>query len=290
MSATLVGEVQVMSDELFGRFAAFIYDFAGIHLTAQKKTLMTSRFQKRLRALGLSDYGEYFERVRQDQDESVRMLDCISTNTTKFFRENHHFEFLRQQLIPALARSRADSKEIRIWSAGCSTGEEPYSIAITVSEALRGLFPGADPADPFCGWDVKILATDLSTRVLAAAQAGIYPEEQLAGDMAPEMLKRHFRKGTGNSQGTVAVKEHLKGAVVFRRLNLKEQAYPLSRKFDLIFCRNVMIYFDDAMKRHVLQLFHQNLHTDGHIFLGHSETMFNSDLFKPVGITVYRRE
>jgi chemotaxis protein methyltransferase CheR len=289
MSEIAITELQSMSDELFEQFAKFIYDFAGIHLSSQKKVLLVSRFQKRLRALGLSSFHEYYRKVQNDEDESVIMLNCISTNTTKFFRENHHFEYLKDILVPALVRSRESERVIRIWSAGCSTGEEPYSIAVAVSEALRYLFPDADENDPYCGWELKILATDISTQVIAAAQVGTYSTEQLPEDLAPEILRRHFRKGTGAYTGTVAVKEHLKRAVSFRRLNLRDAVYPFTKTFDLIFCRNVMIYFDNAMKSDVLSKFHQNLHRDGHIFLGHSETMFSSDLFRPVGITVYRR-
>ncbi|BCS52679.1 protein-glutamate O-methyltransferase CheR [Geobacter sp. SVR] len=289
MSETAVNDTPLMTDELFQLFAKFIYDFAGIRLSDQKKTLMVSRFQKRLRALGLSSYQEYYKRVKADEDETIIMLNCISTNTTKFFRENHHFEYLRDTLIPRLVESRCQQREIRIWSAGCSTGEEPYSIAVSVSEALRERFPNADPDDPFCGWDVKILASDISTNVLASAQRGIYSMEQLPDRLAPDFLRRHFLKGTEALTGAFAVKDFLKQVVRFRRLNLKDATYPFTKKFDLIFCRNVMIYFDDPMKNHVLNMFHRNLSDDGHLFLGHSETMFNNALFKPVGITVYRR-
>lgn len=279
----------VMTDELFQLFARFIYDFAGITLSERKKTLMVSRFQKRLRALGLSSYHEYYKKVKADEDECIIMLNCISTNTTKFFRENHHFERLKDTLMPILLDSRRKQREIRIWSAGCSSGEEPYSIAISVCEALRECFPDADPADPYCGWDIKVLATDISTNVLASAQRGLYSTEQLPAGLDREFLGRYFLKGNGTFSGMVTVKDFLKQAIRFRRLNLKDAAYPFSQRFDLIFCRNVMIYFDDAMKKHVLNGFHRHLATDGHIFLGHSETMFNNALFKPVGITVYRR-
>jgi chemotaxis protein methyltransferase CheR len=289
MVETSTNDMPLMTDELFQLFAKFIYDFAGIRLNDQKKTLMVSRFQKRLRALGLTSYHEYYKKVRADEDESIIMLNCISTNTTKFFRENHHFEYLKDQLIPRLIKSRCQEREICIWSAGCSTGEEPYSIAISVIEALRECLPNADPADPFCGWDIKILATDISTNVLASAQRGLYSTEQLPEGLEPEFLRQYFLKGNSIFAGMVTVKDFLKRAVRFRRLNLKDATYPFTRRFDLIFCRNVMIYFDDTMKNHVLNRFHQHLADDGHIFLGHSETMFNNSLFTPVGITVYSR-
>ena len=159
-----------MNEELFQLFATLIYNHAGIRLNEQKKTLLVSRLQKRIRSLGCAGYHDYYKRVKVDEDERVMMLNCISTNTTKFFRENHHFEFLRDTLIPGLIESRDTQKELRIWSAGCSTGEEPYSIAISISEAFRDMFQNWDPIDPYCGWSVKILATDISTNVLNRAQ------------------------------------------------------------------------------------------------------------------------
>ena len=177
-STTSNGNPQI-SDDLFKLFAKLIYDFAGIRLTDQKKTLVTSRFQKRLRTLGLASYSDYYKMVKANEDERVLMLNSITTNTTNFFRENHHFEYLRETVIPELLQTKHCKKEIRIWSAGCSSGEEPYSIAISVCEAFRDAYPNADPNDPFCGWEIKILATDISTKVLAAAQSGVYGLEQI---------------------------------------------------------------------------------------------------------------
>lgn len=280
-----------MSDELFRLFAKLIYDFAGIHLNAQKKVLVVSRLQKRLMTLGLPNYHDYYKLVKVDEGERIFMMNSISTNTTKFFRENHHFEFLRDILVPELVQSRVATREIRIWSAGCSTGEEPYSIAITVCEALREQFPNADPTDPFCGWDIRILASDISTKVLDIAQNGIYNAEQIPTGLPQELLQRYLQKGRNASIGKIKVKEFLKQVIRFRRLNFKEPTYPFTSRFDVIFCRNVMIYFDDAMKNHVFHKFHQHLASDGHLFLGHSETMTaGATMFSPVDITVYRRQ
>lgn len=279
-----------ISDDLFLLFAKLIYDFAGIRLSDTKKTLVTSRFQKRLRTLGLSGYNEYYKLVKSDEDERIMMLNSITTNTTKFFRENHHFEYLRDTLIPRLLESRRAKKEIRIWSAGCSSGEEPYSIAISICEAFREAFPNGDQSNLFCGWDVKILATDISTNVLATAQRGLYGLEQIPEGLPNELMQRYFLKGNNVYSGSIAVKEKLKQGISFRRLNFKDAVYPFSRKFDLIFCRNVMIYFDEEMKSHVLKKFHNHVAHDGHLFLGHSETMFGNSLFSPVHITVYARQ
>ena len=278
-----------MNEELFQLFATLIYNHAGIRLNEQKKTLLVSRLQKRIRSLGCAGYHDYYKRVKVDEDERVMMLNCISTNTTKFFRENHHFEFLRDTLIPGLIESRDTQKELRIWSAGCSTGEEPYSIAISISEAFRDMFQNWDPIDPYCGWSVKILATDISTNVLNRAQEGLYDRGQLPEGLSQDFLRHYFLKGNNSFAGMVTVKNFLKDVIRFRRLNFKDMSYPFSCKFDLIFCRNVMIYFDDTMKNHVLDKFCQHLAVDGHIFLGHSETILNNSLFKSVGITVYRR-
>lgn len=290
MSETTSKDNLQISDELFQLFAKLIYDFAGIRLSGQKKTLVVSRFQKRLRGLGLDNYNDYYKLVKLDEEERIVMLNSITTNTTKFFRENHHFEFLRENLIPALLESRCANREIRIWSAGCSTGEEPYSIAMSVCEVLREYYPKADPDDPYCGWNIKILATDIDTNVLASAQRGLYDLEQVPAGLPKEMLQRYFLRGNSGYSGMVTVKEMLKRAISFRRLNFKDSVYPFAKKFDMIFCRNVMIYFDEAMKNHVLKKFHQHLTQDGYLFLGHSETMFGNSQFTPAHITVYRKQ
>ncbi len=276
-----------MSDELFQLFARLIYDVAGIQLSGQKKTLVMTRFQKRLRMLGLTRYEEYLQLVREDRNEFILMLNSITTNTTKFFRENHHFDFLRETLLPHLLQQKRATREIRIWSAGCSSGEEPYSIAITLLEKLKNITGGYDRNDPCRGWDIKILATDISTKVLAAAQEGGYNAESLQADLANPLLATYFERA---DDGRYLVRPGVKQLVRFRRLNFKEQSYPFKKSFDLIFCRNVMIYFDDAMKQHLLARFHQHLAPHGHLFLGHSETMFGNRLFTPVHITVYRKQ
>jgi chemotaxis protein methyltransferase CheR len=267
-----------MSDEIFGLFQNLIYTTAGIRLSSQKKGLLSSRLLRRLKKLGIDSLHEYYRRVKDDNDELVEMLNCISTNTTHFFREAHHFEYLKNKIMPELLKTRSSEKALRIWSAGCSTGEEPYSIAITVCEALGDMH----------GWDIKILATDISTKVLDAAQRGIY-EYEAVSDMSEDIVHRYFLKGTGENIGKIKVKDFLKDMIRFRRLNLKDGTYPFKRKVDVIFCRNVMIYFDEDMKQHVLSMFHRHLSDSGYLFLGHSETMLGSSGFKPVFITVYKK-
>ena len=267
-----------LSDEVFGLFQNLIYTTAGIRLSSQKKGLLSSRLLKRLKKLGIDSLHEYYRRVKDDSNELVEMINCISTNTTHFFRENHHFEYLKNKIMPELLTIKSSGKTIRIWSAGCSTGEEPYSIAITLCEALGDMR----------GWDIKVLATDISTKVLGAAQSGIY-EYEAVSDMPEDIVRRYFLRGAGENTGKIKVRDFLKDMIRFRRLNLKDGAYPFKRKFDVIFCRNVMIYFDEDMKQHVLSMFHRHLSDSGHLFLGHSETMLGSNGFKPVFITVYKK-
>ncbi len=271
-----------LSDEVFALFSNLIYRTSGIRLGLQKKGLLISRLSRRLLALRINSFYNYFKRVRENEDELAWMLDCISTNTTKFFRECHHFEYLRGSIIPELIRSKPD-RTIRVWSAGCSTGEEPYSIAITIFEALRdeGLSP--------MGWDIKILATDISNRVLQIGKRGVYEMDQLPPALPQDVLTRYFLKGVGRNEGKVKVKDPLREVVRFGRLNLKDPTYPFRKRFDIIFCRNVMIYFDEEMKRHVISNLRHHLAESGYLFLGHSETIFGDGGFVPVSTTVYRK-
>ncbi len=273
-----------LSDEMFFLFSDLIYRAAGIKLNVQKKSLLISRLMKRLKKHNMDSFTEYYKKVKADEEELVEMLNCISTNTTKFFREKHHFEYLKNKVMPELLKNKADERIIRIWSAGCSTGEEPYSITIAVCEALKEF--GVKSSEL---WDIKILATDISTKVLRTADAGIYEYEQLPEEMPKEIISRYFLKGNKENEGLIKVKDFIRDKIRFRRLNLKDGEYPLKRSFDVIFCRNVMIYFDDGMKRHVISKFHQHLSDRGHLFLGHSETVFDREQLVPTYITVYKK-
>lgn len=280
-SLNMCGELEI-NDELFSRFTELIYSVAGIRLGPSKKILVTSRLMRRVKALELEGLTEYFHRVKNDEQELVEMLNCISTNTTNFFRENHHFEFLKGRIIPELLQSRKDERAIRIWSAGCSTGEEPYSIALTLCEAMQSLRPNEF-------WDIKILATDISTKVLDTASAGIYLFEQFPETVSASLLKKYFMRGNNGNCDSIKVKDSVKNIIRFRKLNLKEKIYPFTKPFDVIFCRNVMIYFDDDMKRHVLSMYHKHLADDGYLCLGHSESMVGQEKFRPVHITTYKK-
>lgn len=257
-----------------------VADHTGINLTDAKKDLVYGRLSKRIRKLDLSSFQEYISYVEDDHEsELINFINAITTNLTSFFRENHHFEYLRNTLIPELIARNEDSRRIRIWSAGCSTGEEPYSIAITVLEALQN----------YSNWDVKILATDLDTNVVATAKAGIYKDERVTG-IDKKKLKRWFLNGSGNNLGKVRVSSELQDIITFKQLNLMTQ-WPMKDKFDIIFCRNVVIYFDKPTQKVLFERYANILRNNGTLIIGHSETLFKvSDRFKPIGNTIYEKK
>jgi chemotaxis protein methyltransferase CheR len=267
-----------ISTEEFQRFRTLIYDESGISLGDQKQSLLVSRLSKRLRELGLTTFSEYYDQLMSDssREEFTRMLDLISTNKTDFFREPKHFDFLRERILPELAQE----KTVRIWSSACSTGEEPYTIAMTLQEGV------SDPAQ----WDFKILASDLSMRVLAKAAAGLYDADHVH-DVPPELLKRHFLRGRGDSKGLLKIKPHLAAMVQFRRLNLMDERFPIKSPLDVIFCRNVMIYFDRPTQEQLVNKFYRYLKPGGHLFIGHSESLqWVTHPFKNIEPTIYRKE
>ncbi len=267
-----------ISTEEFHRFRTLIYDESGIALNDQKQGLVASRLSKRLRELGLKSFSEYYDRLMSDpgREEFTRMLDLISTNKTDFFREPRHFDFLREEVLPGLARD----KHVRIWSSACSTGEEPYTIAITLYEGV------SDPAN----WNCKILASDLSTRVLAKAAAGVYDADRVR-DVPPDVVRRHFLRGRGESSGQLKVKPHLAAMVQFRRLNLMDDHFPIKSPLDVIFCRNVMIYFDRPTQEQLVNKFHRYLKPGGYLFIGHSESLqWVTHPFETIAPTIYQKE
>ena len=266
-----------ITDTEYSQFQTFIYEQVGITLSGDKKTLIVSRLGKRLRALELSSYQEYLDYVRGDagQEELTNLLDLISTNKTDFFREPVHFDFLRNTVLPTLTTSR----QVRIWSSASSSGEEPYTIAMTLYDSVP------NPAQ----WDFKVLASDISTRVLAKAAAGIYEDERVAS-LDSDLVRRHFLRGRGDHTSRVKVKPHIAEIVRFRRINLMDESFPIRTALDVVFCRNVMIYFDKETQSRLVQKFFRYLKPGGYLFIGHSESLQWVDHpFTYVAPTIYQK-
>lgn len=255
-----------LSDREFALFQSLIYQEAGIFLGPAKKALLVGRLARRLRDLGLASFGAYYRRVADgDARERVHLIDSVCTNETHFFREPRQFEFLEQRVFPEW-KVRASMghmpRKIRVWSAACSTGEEPYSLAMM----LLTQFP------PATGWEIEILASDLSTRALEKARAGVWPVEK-AKEIPPGYLKLHMLKGTRSQEGKMKVGTAIRSLVRFERINLNDETYPVTGLFDLIFCRNVLIYFDSASKQRVVHRLVRHLSPAGYLFLGHAESL-----------------
>ena len=268
----------------FNLLRALIVKETGICLADTKRLLVVSRLAKRLRALRFQTYSEYYQLLsKQDAGrvELRRLINCITTNKTSFFREPYHFEMLRYEVVPEIEQraARVGERKIRIWSAGCSTGEEPYSIAFTLRQALGAAWPS---------WDVRILASDIDTDVLATAEEAVYPEES-AASVPPELRQRFFMRGVGQSKGLFRIRPELRALVTFRRINFVDPVWPIRARFDAVFCRNVIIYFDKQMQRNLIERFAAHLKPHGYLFAGHSESLsWLTDLVTPLRNTVYR--
>jgi chemotaxis protein methyltransferase CheR len=237
-----------------------VYEKSGITLHAGKRALIVARLTSRVRAGGFASFSEYLKAVRSDRSgrELGLMLDAIATNHTSFYREPQHFTFLRDTIVP---RWRAAiGRPLQIWSAACSTGEEPYTIAMTLADC------GAMNAGR-----VQLLASDLSSKALARARAGVYPMDKVQ-PLPIDVLRKYFEKGVGTHAGTARVQPHIRQAVQFEQLNLLEIT-DLGRRFDAIFCRNVMIYFDKAVQQRVVSMLERHLRPGGFLFISHSESL-----------------
>jgi len=272
-----------LTDREFSLFQRLIHRETGIFLPEVKKALVVSRLSRRLRTLGLTSFGAYFDVVEQDRDgEKTVMLDNICTNETRFFREPRQFEFLENEVLPAWkARGEAGQmpKRIRVWSAACSTGEEPYSLAML----LRTHFPVES------GWNIEILASDLSTKVLATAREGVWPIQRMA-EIPPAYLRAYMLRGVRSEEGKIRAQPNIRSLIEFRRINLNEEQYPVDGPFDLIFCRNVLIYFNRETKAAVVSRLARHLSPAGLLFLGHSETLHGAaHALQHAGPTAYAR-
>lgn len=269
-----------LDDQAFTRIADIAYKEAGLAISPSKSAMVHTRVARRLRKLGIDNYDDYCAMVESPagQDERRELVAILTTNVSSFFREDHHFEKLRSEVLPQLFRKLQNGGKARIWSAGCSNGQEPYSIAMTILEGLK----------LESSHDLKILATDINSTVVDFARTGIYDVGMLAGLSANRRLT-FFDKVDNAAEGAWRVKPEVKSLVSFRKLNLVEP-WPMSSKFDVIFCRNVVIYFDQKTQKILWTRFSNTLGPDAWLFLGHSERVSDEflDTLIPAGMTTYR--
>jgi chemotaxis protein methyltransferase CheR len=267
--------------EDFTQLASLVYERSGIVLGAHKKSMVYSRLVRRLRVLKLKSFRDYCDLVQSDENEGEMsfLINAITTNLTKFFREDHHFQHLKSVVLEDLARSASHgARRVRIWSAGCSSGEEPYSIAMTVSASLPNL----------AQWDVRLLATDLDTAMLQKASSGFYPGDAIA-EVPKAIVQQYMQSAARDGEQGWQVSEQLKRMITFKQLNLI-QPWPLKGPLDAIFCRNVMIYFDGPTKTDLIRRFATLLKPGGWLYVGHSESLLEHQaLFKLRGRTIYQK-
>jgi chemotaxis protein methyltransferase CheR len=264
-----------LATEDFARIAVMLRQETGISLAPTKMDLVQGRLARRLRALGLDSFSQYLEIIADPVavEERLEMINALTTNLTSFFREAHHFTYLGDTILPEIARQCPS--RLRIWSAGCSSGEEPYSIAMTIAASLPDLQR----------WDAKVLATDIDTNMVATGRSGRYEASRI--ETVPESYRKRYL--LRNESGTVQVADTLRDLVAFRQLNLLG-AWPMRGRFDVIFCRNVIIYFDKPTQRILFDRFADILTPGGWLIVGHSETLFRmTERFESLGRTMYRK-
>lgn len=275
-AAVAVDTEFVMTDKDFATISALAATHTGIVLAEHKRSMVYSRIARRVRATSTGSFREYLQYLETHQAQEMdNFINAITTNLTSFFREPHHFDYLASQLLPRLRQQNAVRKRLRIWSAGCSIGQEAYSIAMCVAEARF-------PSD----WDIRILATDLDSNVLATGKRAVYPVDH--GDSVPEALRSRYLRYSESGK-ELQVVQPLRDMVSFKRLNLLEE-WPMKGPFDLIFCRNVVIYFNKDTQRVLFDRYADMLPPDGNLFIGHSENLNGiCDRFQALGQTIYRK-
>jgi chemotaxis protein methyltransferase CheR len=269
----------VLTDTQFNRIRQLVREHTGISLSDAKRQLVYGRLSRRLRALKLDSFGEYIELLERGvANELEEFTNAITTNLTSFFREPHHFEYLGSDLLPQIAARDSGARRARIWCCAASTGEEPYSIGMVVREAAQILN----------GFDIKVLATDLDSAVIATATTGIYGADRLK-NVTPQRASRFFMKGSGTHAGKFRVQDELRNLITFKQLNLMHE-WPMRGPFDAIFCRNVIIYFDKDTQRTLFERMAALQRPGDILFLGHSESLYRvSEKYDLVGRTIYRR-
>ena len=282
----MIDHDESLSKTEFARLRDLIYAQSGISLNADKKTMLEMRIKRRLRSLHLgssTEYCDYLFGPHGQKEEIVHLLDVVSTNKTDFFREPEHFRFLAQSVIPELVARRENDRDSArpfcLWSAGCSTGEEPYTLAIVANEW----------GEAHGGLRFRILATDLSTTVLNKASRGVFTEE-VVRPVASDLCRKYFMRSRDRNSNLLRVVPELRRLIEFRRLNFMDADYGLPGKVDVIFCRNVIIYFDRATQEQIMQKLAAHLAPDGYLFVGHSETLHDMNLpLRPVAPALYRK-
>ncbi len=272
-----------LSDSQFQHLSEFIHTNVGIKMPAEKRLMVQSRLANRLKVLGMNNYDDYlkftFSNTAQGSEEIALMINAITTNLTVFFRENSHFEYLSNVVLPELAQQNL--KKVELWSAGCSSGQEPYTLSIVMQEFIRENQNSIN--------DYSILATDISSKVLDKAIDAVYPMNEIE-NLSYDIKKRYFLKSKNQENPTVRVKPETRQKVNFARLNFMDSSYPKTTQKNVIFCRNVLIYFDKKTQESVVRKLLEHLAPGGYLFLGHSETIFGMDLpLKTVGPTIFKK-
>lgn len=280
-SQTSMSGIMKISDKEFDLLRSLIHSHFGININEQKRTLLVVRLQKLLQAKGFETFREYYNYLIRDSSPNRlhELIDSISTNFSFFFREHNHFDYLSKTVLPLIVerQEKRNSKNIRIWSAGCSTGEEPYTIVMLMLEFL-----GME----YAIWNVGLLATDISTRALKKAMRGIYSQDKMR-HVPTRLKKKFFNKA---DEGKLVINETIRNNVTFRRLNLMEPTFPFKKKFHIIFCRNVMIYFNKKTRNDLIRKFHQVSEPGSFLFIGHSEALnIRENLYKYVMPSTYVR-
>ena len=275
----LLGIEFELTHSQFERIRQLVREHTGIALSDAKRQLVYGRLARRLRALRLDNFGDYIKLLeRGDQTELEEFTNAVTTNLTSFFREPHHFQHMADEMLPAVVARRAAARRLRIWCCAASTGEEPYSIAMVLREAQRLLD----------GWDVKLLATDLDSAVLATGAAGIYASARFEG-MDRKRVSRFFDRGSDGDDDKLRARDELRGLITFKQLNLMHQ-WPMRGPFDAIFCRNVIIYFDKATQRALFERMAALQRPGDLLYLGHSESLYRvSTQYELISRTIYRR-
>jgi len=271
-----------MTDEDFGKVSSFVYEELGIKMPYPKKIMLQGRLQKRVSDLKMNSFKEYIDFVfskEGQEDEIIKMIDLITTNKTDFFRESAHFDYLTNTVLPDICAEKPARRIIRLWSAGCSSGEEPYTIAIVMKEFL----------EKHPDYDFEIFATDISLRILQKAAGAIYPEERI-NDIPLALKKKYFLKSKDQAKKTVRLVPEIRSRVTFQRLNFMDSYYSVEKEFDIVFCRNVLIYFERETQQQVITKLASKLKFDGYFFLGHSESITNMRVpLRQIRPTIFRK-